>query len=101
MNIWSLQVTSTCLHHSQLELPKQNTVNTNTRTINSVPSLDFKSSCQKNNLYNKKNLSISAQYKPIHNKSESVKKSCPLHKKKMKNPNNYPPYVTEHLIKTY
>ncbi|CAH0717510.1 unnamed protein product, partial [Brenthis ino] len=96
-------VTSTCLHHSQLELPKnkQDIVNINSRTINSVPSLDNKPSCQKK-LYNKKSLSISAQYKPIHNKSESgLKKSCPLHKKKIKDPNAFPPYVSEHLIKTY
>ncbi|CAH2091582.1 unnamed protein product [Euphydryas editha] len=96
-------ITSTCLHHSQLEInePDAKTVNEHSRT---VPNLDdkIKTSCQRNT-YNKKSVSISAQYKPIHNKSEaSVKqKSCPLHKKKkIKEPDTLP-YVSDHLIKTY
>lgn len=93
-------MTSTCLHHSQLEvLPDKNTpVSTHQRTVPHTP--DNRHSCQKHE--HKKSVSIPAQYKPIHNKSETgVKKSCPLHKKKkIKDPDGLP-YVTDHLIKTY
>ncbi|XP_045764022.1 protein O-mannosyl-transferase TMTC1-like [Maniola jurtina] len=102
-------MTSTCLHHSQLEVSpqyKNNLVKKDSRTIMNSPSVPLdntdkvKHSCQKH-MY-KKSVSISAQYKPIHNKSETgVKKSCPLHKKKkIKDPDGLP-YVTDHLIKTY
>ncbi|XP_045459919.1 protein O-mannosyl-transferase TMTC1-like [Melitaea cinxia] len=96
-------ITSTCLHHSQLEInePNVKTVNEHSRT---VPNLDdkIKASCQRNT-YNKKSVSISAQYKPIHNKSETgvKQKSCPLHKKNERKEQNALPYVSDHLIKTY
>ncbi|KOB72218.1 Transmembrane and TPR repeat-containing protein 1 [Operophtera brumata] len=60
-----------------------------------------KISCQKN--FSKKSVSISAQYKHTHNKSETghKQKSCPLHKKKnIKDPEAFPPF-SDHLIKTY
>lgn len=61
-------------------------------------------SCQKNNDRLKKSVSLSAQYKPTHNKSETghKQKSCPIHKKKkMKDPEAFTPFVSDHLIKTY
>lgn len=97
-------MTSTCLHHSQLEVSpetiKQNSLVKHTRTITVSSDLNINTSCQK--LDNKKSVSISAQYKPIHNKSEAgpKQKSCPLHKKnKIKEPDPLP-FVSDHLIKT-
>ncbi|XP_026491486.1 protein O-mannosyl-transferase TMTC1-like [Vanessa tameamea] len=99
-------VTSTCLHHSQLEVhepdAKHPIVNEHSRTIVSTLDDKLRASCQKN-AYNKKSVSISAQYKPIHNKSEAgiKQKSCPLHKKKKIKDSDTLPYVSDHLIKTY
>ncbi|KAM3958234.1 protein O-mannosyl-transferase TMTC1 [Aphomia sociella] len=110
-------VTSTCLHHSQLEVSpevyiarlKQNQiVNTDSRTFYTTPDREFddivksdKNSCQKSI---KKSVSISTQYKPTHNKSETghKRKSCALDKKKkIKEPESFSPFVSDHLIKTY
>ncbi|CAG9562866.1 unnamed protein product [Danaus chrysippus] len=95
--------TSTCLHHSKLEVSpeklKQNSVVKHTRTITVSSDLNINTSCQK--LDNKKSVSISAQYKPIHNKSEAgpKQKSSPLHKKnKIKEPDPLP--LVSDLIKT-
>ncbi|CAG9562868.1 unnamed protein product [Danaus chrysippus] len=96
-------MTSTCLHHSKLEVSpeklKQNSVVKHTRTITVSSDLNINTSCQK--LDNKKSVSISAQYKPIHNKSEAgpKQKSSPLHKKnKIKEPDPLP--LVSDLIKT-
>jgi hypothetical protein len=119
-----LQITSTCLHHSQLEIsPEAYTEAKNNQALNEEPrsfyvhrhgdapshkdkvrdnKVNDKNSCQKNSL--KKSVSLSAQYKPTHNKSETghKQKSCPLHKKKkMKDPETFTPFVSDHLIKTY
>lgn len=108
-------MTSTCLHHSQLEVSPEayiqninQNANTDSRTVEThsgtkpvqVDKVN-KISCQKN--YHKKSVSISAQYKHTHNKSESghKQKSCPLHKKKkIKDPEAFPPF-SDHLLKTY
>ncbi|CAH0663857.1 unnamed protein product [Chilo suppressalis] len=117
-------VTSTCLHHSQLEISqrsyvenaKQNMHNTDGQGYaeNGPPfrhidkildnNVKDKDNCQKTNNSLKKNVSISTQYKPTHNKSETghKQKSCPLHKKKkIKDPESFTPFVSDHLIKTY
>ncbi|KAJ2938803.1 hypothetical protein O0L34_g18425 [Tuta absoluta] len=108
--------TSTCLHHSQLEVTsssyklKRADVHVDSDTffrrgapVSPAEQHPSKFSCQKNGEF-KKSVSIPAQYKPTHNKSESghKQKSCPLHKKKkMKDPKQFQPYVSDHLIKTY
>ncbi|XP_059061198.1 protein O-mannosyl-transferase TMTC1-like [Achroia grisella] len=100
-------VTSTCLHHSQLEVSTE-VYNGHSRTFYTTPDRELdeivkidKNNCQKNV---KKSVSLSTQYKPTHNKSEigHKRKSCPLHKKKkMKEHNTFSPFVSDHLIKTY
>ncbi|CAK1577937.1 unnamed protein product [Parnassius mnemosyne] len=118
-------VTSTCLHHSKFEVSSDvykinNAVKENTRTflykydiqsvskqnaMNDVEKASTENSCQKNILHSdKEGVSLSAQYKPIHNKSETghKHKSCRLHKKKkIKEPESFVPFVSDHLIKTY
>ncbi|XP_068628016.1 protein O-mannosyl-transferase TMTC1-like [Battus philenor] len=113
-------VTSTCLHHSKLEVPSEtyNAASQDTRKIlykhdtHRVPKQSdavkrsITSSCQKNILKdNKKDISVSGHtYKPIHNKSDTAhkNKSCRLHKKKkLKETDDFTPYVSDHLIKTY
>ncbi|XP_053599807.1 protein O-mannosyl-transferase TMTC1-like [Plodia interpunctella] len=112
------QTTSTCLHHSKLEVSPGSYVNgkhlvkADTRTllnknnvrrdIDAILSRDDKNHCQNKDL--KKSISISAQYKPTHNKSDTghKQKSCPLHKKKkIKQPETFTPFVSDHLIQTY
>ncbi|CAK1577953.1 unnamed protein product [Parnassius mnemosyne] len=118
-------VTSTCLHHSKFEVSSDvykinNAVKENTRTflykydiqsvskqnaMNDVEKASTENSCQKNILHSdKEGVSLSAQYKPIQNKSETghKHKSCRLHKKKkIKEPESFVPFVSDHLIKTY
>ncbi|XP_060800684.1 protein O-mannosyl-transferase TMTC1 [Amyelois transitella] len=112
------QTTSTCLHHSKLEISSSVYVNGNqdaksdTRTLvaktdvprdkDTVVASVNKNHCENKDL--KKSVSISAQYKPTHNKSDigHKQKSCPLHnKKKIKEPETFTPFVSDHLIKTY
>ncbi|XP_049865069.1 protein O-mannosyl-transferase TMTC1-like [Pectinophora gossypiella] len=107
-------MTSTCLHHSQLEVSadsyqlkqRDNTVSRTVYHRGAEPNVAYtinKFSCQKSSEY-KKSVSLSAQYKPTHNKSETglKQKSCPLHKKKkMKDPEPFQQFVSDHLIKTY
>ncbi|CAH0629162.1 unnamed protein product [Chrysodeixis includens] len=110
-------ITSTCLHHSQLEVSAeitdklkqdevesrilgQNSLHSDATTNGVDKNLD-KNYCQKE--HRKKSVSLSSQYKLTHNKSETgqSQKSCPLHKKKkMKDP-EFTPFVSDHLIKTY
>lgn len=113
-------MTSTCLHHSHLEitadaykLQSNNRIESRTfqyksvvysgSPANSVADKITMNSCQKTNDYNKKSVSIPAQYKPTHNKSEigHKQKSCPLHKKKKIKDETFTPFVSDHLIKTY
>ncbi|XP_073967548.1 LOW QUALITY PROTEIN: protein O-mannosyl-transferase TMTC1-like [Choristoneura fumiferana] len=107
------QTTSTCLHHSQLEIKEPNLnqyemKTASTKIIKSfihdtkVDNANVKTSCQKR-MDAKKSVSIPAQYKPIHNKSETghKQKSCSLRKKEMKDPEAFTPFVSDHLIKTY
>ncbi|KAG6447846.1 protein O-mannosyl-transferase TMTC1 [Manduca sexta] len=119
----TLPATSTCLHHSKLEVSpevyinelKSNQVEEGSKiqhnTAHSVPLAacdankildnNSKKICKKTN---EKSVSLSAQYKPTHNKSETghKQKSCPLHKKKkIKDPQSFSPFVSNHLIKTY
>lgn len=72
-----------------------------TTTLKDITSKkNIENSCQNS----KKSVSISAQYKPTHNKSEigHKQKSCPLHKKKkIEDPESFPSFGSEHLIKTY
>lgn len=119
LNVW-FQMTSTCLHHSHLEitadaykLQSNNEIESRTvqyksvvcsgSTTNSVVDKITMNNCQKPNDYNKKSVSIPAQYKPTHNKSEigHKQKSCPLHKKKKIKDETFTPFVSDHLIKTY
>ncbi|XP_014359782.2 protein O-mannosyl-transferase TMTC1 [Papilio machaon] len=114
-------VKPTCLHHSKLEVlessHKFNGIRDDSSTflykhdINSVKHREEEgktsavNSCQRNLLNdNKKDVAVSAQYKPIHNKSETnhKHKSCRLHKKKkIKEPASFAPFVSDHFIKTY
>lgn len=112
-------MTSTCLHHSHLEITAdayklKNNEEIESRTFqyksvvysgpasNGIVDKLTVNSCQKTNDCNKKSVSIPAQYKPTHNKSETghKQKSCPLHKKK-KIKDEFTPFVSDHLIKTY
>ncbi|KAJ0179098.1 hypothetical protein K1T71_004810 [Dendrolimus kikuchii] len=118
--------TSTCLHHSKLEISpdiylnelkedsiiKDNKIHdvstqSGTKTHQEMTEMSknkLGNSCQNTRQFSKKSVSLSAQYKPTHNKSEigHKQKSCRLHKKKkMKNPEAFPPFASEHLIKTY
>ncbi|CAB3241328.1 unnamed protein product [Arctia plantaginis] len=111
-------VTSTCLHHSQLEVSADYTnklkqEDTDSRLLPQdmkaprVPNSEDtkkivdKNNCQKN-LPRKKSVSLSSHFKLTHNKSEiGHKKSCPLHKKKKIKDPEFTPYVSDHLIKTY
>ncbi|CAH2063913.1 unnamed protein product, partial [Iphiclides podalirius] len=113
-------ITSTCLHHSKLEVPldeqKPNRgIKENARKfshkndVHSAPKrgevgaekASTANGCQKSD--HKKGVSISAQYKPIHNKSETGHKlkSCRLQKKKKIKEETFTPFVSDHLIKTY
>lgn len=104
-------MTSTCLHHSHLEVSPESYIaklksnlNTDLRTLRNMEMREdnVNINCQKQ--FTKKSVSIPAQYKPTHNKSETghKQKSCPVHKKKkMKDPETFTPFVSDHLIKTY
>lgn len=113
-------MTSTCLHHSHLEiaadaykLQSNNEIESRTfqyksvvcggSAAKSVVDKITTNSCQKPNEYTKKSVSIPAHYKPTHNKSETghKQKSCPLHKKKKIKDETFAPFVSDHLIKTY
>lgn len=111
-------ITSTCLHHSQLEVSAhytnklkqnqvdsrilgQNTLHSGTTANGAGRNLD-KNNCQKTE-HRKKSVSLSSHYKLTHNKSETGQrqKSCPLHKKKKIKDPEFTPFVSDHLIKTY
>ncbi|KAH9632162.1 hypothetical protein HF086_006596 [Spodoptera exigua] len=114
----SSPITSTCLHHSQLEVSahytnklKQNQIDSRIlgeNTLHSGASANgagnklVKNNCQKAE-YRKKSVSLSSHYKLTHNKSETGQrqKSCPLHKKKKIKDPEFTPFVSDHLIKTY
>ncbi|KAI8439856.1 hypothetical protein MSG28_001325 [Choristoneura fumiferana] len=82
------QTTSTCLHHSQLEIKEPN--------LNQYEMKTASTKIIKSFIHDTK-------YKPIHNKSETghKQKSCSLRKKEMKDPEAFTPFVSDHLIKTY
>nr|XP_037870885.1 protein O-mannosyl-transferase TMTC1 isoform X2 [Bombyx mori] len=107
------QMTSTCLHHSQLEVSpelyidfKQQDVKPSSRLHAHDAKLPTTNSVEKNCQKTHEKSVLSAQYKPTHNKSETGHKlkSCPLNKKKerrIKDPETFPSFVSDHLIKTY
>ncbi|KAL4704713.1 hypothetical protein ACJJTC_011497 [Scirpophaga incertulas] len=112
-----IATTSTCLHHSQLEISpgpyversKLNPV-LNTEPVKNQHQDGRVATETDNSAYNncqrislKKRISLSTLYKPTHNKSETghKQKSCPLHKKKMSNPEPFSSFASDQLIKTY
>lgn len=131
LNIYCyLQATSTCLHHSQLEVSTESYVSklkmpheesttktlfhhedgepASCRDIDKIVKKISTNDCQryKNIEYRSKKVSIPTLYKPTHNKSETghKHKSCPLHKKnvnKIKEREGLTPFISDHMIKTY
>ncbi|KAJ8724726.1 hypothetical protein PYW07_015684 [Mythimna separata] len=112
-------ITSTCLHHSQLEVsadytnklrenhvgPRilgQHPLHSGASANGADKIVDNKNNCQKTE-HRKKSVSLSSHFKLTHNKSESGQrqKSCPLHKKKKIKDPEFTPFVSDHLIKTY
>ncbi|XP_063530696.1 protein O-mannosyl-transferase TMTC1-like [Cydia strobilella] len=95
------QTKSTCLDYSQLELRnpvEKHKKNTDMNSLLSEAKNNAKDiSCQNECA---KKVSIPTQYKPIHNKSETGRKSCSLRKKEIKDA-DFTPFVSDHLIKTY
>lgn len=111
------QMKSTCLHHSKLEVLEKNKFNgiredsstllykydISAKHRTEEGSKSVVNGCQRN-LLNDKKVSVSAHYKLLHNKSETnhKHKSCRLHKKKkIKEPQTFTPFVSDHFIKTY